>query len=148
MSGDGQSTAASITYLVSPSAAQLKARLLTEITPSGKAAKILALLKRHGYVLAFTAPSVGKVLIAWYYQFGSAHVGTAKRTHQPKPVLVAIGSAQFLQTGTVKKIRIGLTRSGVQLLNHARRIRLTVKGTFMPAGQAPIVATKTFTLKR
>jgi hypothetical protein len=51
---------------VSPSDATLKARLLAEITPTGKAATITAILKHHGYPLSASALTGGRVAIAWY----------------------------------------------------------------------------------
>jgi YVTN family beta-propeller protein len=131
------------TAVVIPSAAQLKASLLGEITPHGKAAKIAALLKAHGYVLSFTALSAGKVVIDWYYLPNGAHVASAKA----KPVLIAAGNAKFSQAGRVK-IKIKLTAHGRQLLKHSKRLTLTARDKFTPTAQHGIIATKKFKLTR
>jgi hypothetical protein len=130
---------------VAPSAAQIKASLLRQLAPQGKAAKIAALLKQHGYVVSFTALSAGKLVIGWYYLPAGAHLTLAKP--KPKPVLVATVNATFSQAGT-QKLTITLTANGKQLLKHAKRLKLTAKGTFTPAGKSAIVATKNFTLTR
>jgi hypothetical protein len=77
------------------SAAQIKASLLGEMSPAGKAAKITALLKKHAYVLSFTVMSAGKVVIDSYYLSNGAHLASAK--HKAKPVLVAVGRQEDLQ---------------------------------------------------
>jgi 6-phosphogluconolactonase (cycloisomerase 2 family) len=153
-SADGQSGTASITYVVTtapaitPSAAQIKAGLVAEITPRGKAAKIGALLKDHGYVVSFKALSAGTLAISWYYLPAGAHLASAKHKQKPKPVQVATGHAHFSQTGTVTKVKLHLTANGVRLLKHANRLKLTAQGTFTPTGPHAIVARQTFTLRR
>jgi hypothetical protein len=132
---------------IAPSAAQIKASLLRQLAPQGKAAKIAALLKQHGYVVSFTALSAGKLVIGWYYLPAGAHLTLAKPKPKPKPVLVATGKATFSQAGT-QTLTITLTANGKQLLKHAKRLQLTAKGTFTSAGKPATVATKTFTLTR
>jgi hypothetical protein len=126
---------------VAPSAAQIKASLLGEITPHGKAAKIASLLKNHGYVLSFTALIGGKVVIDWYYLPNGAHLASGK----PKPVLVAAGKATFARAGRLK-ITIDLTANGKRLLKHAKQLALTSKDTFTPTARHAVVATKKFML--
>jgi hypothetical protein len=128
---------------IAPSAAQIKASLLRQLAPQGKAAKIAALLKRNGYGLSLTAMSAGKLVIDWYYLPAGAHLARAK----PKPVLLAAGKATFSQAGT-QTLTITLTANGKQLLKHAKRLKLTATGTFTPAGKSAIVATTNFTLTR
>ena len=94
-------------------------------------------------MLAFRALTAGKAVIAWYYLPKGAHIARAK----PKPVLVASAQKTFTQAATTN-ITIKLTATGKRLLQHARRLQLTAKATFTPAGQRAITATKTFTLKR
>ena len=127
----------------SPSTAQITAILVHQITPRGQAVKIAALLKSHEYVLSFKALSAGRVVIDWYYLPTGAHLASAK----PKPVLLADGRATFFRAGTLK-LKIKLTAKGKGLLRHAKRLKLTAKGTFTPTGKHAIVATKTFTLTR
>ena len=62
-------------------------------------------------------------------------------------MLLADGRATFFRAGTLK-LKIKLTAKGKGLLRHAKRLKLTAKGTFTPTGKHAIVATKTFTLTR
>jgi alpha-tubulin suppressor-like RCC1 family protein len=127
---------------IGPTVAQIKASLLSQLLPEGKAAKIAALLKK-GYFLLFRALTAGSVLIDWYYLPHGAHVAKAK----PKPVLVAAGHASFSHAGSFK-LTIKLTANGKQLLKRAKRLTLTAKGTFTPSGKQPITATRRLILKR
>jgi predicted ArsR family transcriptional regulator len=122
-------------------AAQIRALLAGELTPSGKAAKIASLLKGKGFTVTFKALEAGTAVIAWY----EVPAG-AKLAEKPKPVLVAAGQRTFLAAGTAK-IKIKLTSAGKRLLNHARKLKLTSKGTFTPTGKTPVTATKVFVLK-
>jgi 6-phosphogluconolactonase len=151
-SADGQSATASITYAVTPAptpaptAAQIRSSLLRQITPGGKAAKISALLKRHGYAFSFTALTAGKLVIDWYFLPTGARLASSKHTHPPKPVLVAIGKAKISHAGSVKKLKIVLTEDGTRLLEQAKRLKLTAQGTFTPTGQQGLGVRKKFTL--
>jgi hypothetical protein len=62
-------------------------------------------------------------------------------------VLVATGSASF-STASTRAMTIRLTAKGKRLLEHARSMKLTAKGTFSPHDKTAITATKTFTVKR
>jgi hypothetical protein len=62
-------------------------------------------------------------------------------------VLIASGKATFTKADQAK-LSIKLTVRGKLMLEHASRLKLTAKGTFVPTGAGPIIATKTFTLKR
>jgi DNA-binding beta-propeller fold protein YncE len=128
---------------IAPSTAQIKASLLRQITPYGKAGKIAALLNKHGYLLSFMALTAGRVVIDWYYLPKGARLASAK----PKPVVVAVGKATFSHARTLK-LTIKLTASGKRLLKHSRRLKLTAKGTFTPTGKQAVVATKKFMLTR
>jgi hypothetical protein len=149
-SADGQTATASITYSViappvAPTAAQIKGGLLRELTPSGNAARIPALVKNHGYRLSFATLTAGKLLIAWYYLPRGARPASSAHAHAP--VLVAIGKATSGQIG-ILVIKIKLTASGLWMLRHANRLKLTAQGTFTPSGSRAIVARKTFTVRR
>lgn len=104
------------------------------------AAKIAALLKAGHYTLSLTALTAGRAAIDWYY---SNTTGKAR----PKPVLVAAGRASLTKAGPVR-LTIMLTASGRHLLKHARSLKLTSKGSYVPTGRKSIVVTKPFTLKR
>ena len=121
------------------------ARLLAgEITPSGKRAKIAALLRIGGYKALFKALEAGTAVIDWYQVPPGASL--AKKT-KAKPVLIAAGKLTFRTAGTAT-ITIKLTPTGKRLLKHAKQLKLTAKGTFTPTGKKPIIKTKTFVLKR
>ena len=126
--------------------AQLKALLLNGLVPTGKAGKIAALLKAGGYTLTFSAPEAGTVQVNWYYLPPGAHVARA-HAKRAKPVLVASGRISFSGSGS-GKLKIRLTKSGKRLLKHARRLKLTGRGSFTPSGASAVVAKKTFSVKR
>jgi hypothetical protein len=126
---------------VGVSAAQLKALLLSLLAPSGKNAKIGALLGHGGYAVTFKALSAGGLTISWYLVPKGAHLATAR------PTLVARGHVSFAAAGTVKTT-IKLTPAGKGLLKHSQGLKLTAEGSITPSGQAAIGATKAFALKR
>ena len=126
------------------SSAQIAALLARELTPSEKAAKIAALLKWGGLTVVFKALEAGTVVIDWYEVPAGAKL--AKKA-KPKPVLVGAGRRTISAAGTAT-IKIKLTAAGKRLLKHAKRLKLTAKGTFTPPGNAPTTTTKAFTLTR
>jgi hypothetical protein len=125
-----------------PTDAQVKAALLAALAPSGRAARIGALLKR-GYSDRFRALAGGRVRISWYEVPKGAHL--VKR--HPVPILVAAGT-RSLTAASSTSLRITLTSRGRHLLAHARRLQLTARGVFTPLGRPSVSAVKTFTLKR
>lgn len=128
-----------------PTVAQIKAVLLSQLTPKGKAAKIAALLKKTSYTLPFRALTAGRALIDWYFLPKGAHV--SKKRPKPKPVLFAEGKRSFAAPGTLP-ITVKLTAKGKKLIKHASSLKLTAKGSFTPVGARTITATKSFSLKR
>jgi hypothetical protein len=118
---------------------QLRSALLREITPSGPAARIGKLVKNNGFSLRFVAPEAGHALIRWY------RVPPGARLAKATPSLVATGQATLAFSAT-RTIKLGLAPAGRRLLKHARRLKLTAKGTFTPAGGRPVSVTKTFVL--
>jgi hypothetical protein len=126
----------------SPSPAQVAALLSQEMIPSGKHAKVAAVLKSGGFSIAFKALEAGTALVNWYQLPPGAKLAKAKA----KPVLVASGRLGFAAAGTAT-MKIKLTAAGKRLLKHARSIKLTSRGTFTPVGKAPVVATRAFVLK-
>ncbi len=74
--------------------AQIKASLVSQLTPKGKAATIGANLKAGGYELPFAALESGGVVIGWYLVPPGAHLAKAN------PVLVASGQATFTSAET------------------------------------------------
>jgi hypothetical protein len=126
----------------SPSRAQIKADLVKQLAPAGKAAKIGVLLKKGGFTFRFRTLTGGRLTIAWYSR-ARAQRGNAKG----KPVLVAIGKATLSEAGPVK-VTIKLTSTGRRMLKAARSVRLIADGIYRPTSNTAVTATKTFTLRR
>ncbi len=125
-------------------ATQIRIAMLSALGLHGKAAKITRILA-HGYAVKLHALEAGKATIQWFFVPKGAHV-SAKKKH--KPVLVASGSQRFSAPGT-KTLTIKLTSAGRKMLEHARRVKLTAKGTFAPAGGGkPISVVKGLSLSR
>jgi len=122
---------------------QANAWLLVAIVPTGRTARIAALLRSGGYTTRFTAPGAGRLVVSWYFLPKGARISRAA----PKPTLVATGRASFMRAG-VGTIRITLTSKGRQLLRGAKRLRLTARASFSPTVGAAAVSLRTFTLKR
>jgi hypothetical protein len=118
-----------------PTAAQIRALLRKQITPHGKAARIAHVLK-HRYQLSLRALVAGTAKVQW--------VRTRKHG---KPVVIATGRHTFGAAGR-SIIRMKLTAAGRRQLRHAKRLELQAKGTFTPAADPPVTATRRFTLKR
>jgi hypothetical protein len=138
------SAASAETRPVAPSTAQIAALMQSELAPSGKAAKIAAILKARGYTFSCSALESGVVAVGWYLVPRGAHLTSGK---QPTPTLVASGRRSFSGAGTAK-LTVKLTAAGKASLKHARTLRLTAKGTFTPPITAVIRTTRNFTLKR
>jgi hypothetical protein len=133
----------------SSSSARL-ARLFTlALKPTGKNAKIGALLKHGGLIASLRAFAPGKAAIYWYRTVhvlagaGAAPVAGPK-THS---VLVAAGKVYFKAAGKAG-IDVRLTGAGKRLLERSKRLKLTAKGTFTPNGAGAVVATRAFTIVR
>jgi len=120
-----------------PTRAQIKASLLGQITPRGKAARIGTLLRRKGYALSFSSPAAGAVDITWILRPGNRR----------KAVTVARGHARFAAAGT-RRIKLRLTRRGVALLRRTKRIALSGKASLRSPASGSTSATKTFSLRR
>jgi|GEM_PF-4222282 len=135
------------TQTPAPTSAELKASLLAQLTPSGKAAKLASVKKNKGYSFAFKSLTAGAVTIGWYFLPPGGHVARkGKSTPKPKPVLFATGQASFTAAAT-KAITIKLTGKALALLKHKSSLKLTAKGSIKQPGAAAITAIKTFTLK-
>jgi Big-like domain-containing protein/concanavalin A-like lectin/glucanase superfamily protein/IPT/TIG domain-containing protein len=125
-------------------AARIAALLAGQLTPSGSAARIAALVRRGGWAELFRAVEAGDVAIDWYELPPGA---TLARKTKARPVLVAAGRLTFSGAGAAT-LNVKLTRMGKWLLQRAKHIELAAKGTFTPPGMAPIVATRTFIIRR
>lgn len=137
--GDSAAASSAATGVVGPTTSQITPRL----APRGKGARILTLLKKGHYTLSFKTFGPGRLLIGWYYVPKGAKLARAKISAIP----IAGGKTTFSKASTIK-LKIKLTPKGKRLLKHAKRLTLTVRGTYTPTGSPAIIATKTFTLKR
>jgi len=124
--------------------AQIAALLRSELTPSGKQAKLATMLETGGFTITFKALETGTATINWYELPPGA---TLARKTKAKPILVASGQATFPTPGTTR-IKIKLTTAGKRLLKRTKRLRLTAKGTFTHSGATPVIAVKAFVLKK
>lgn len=127
---------------VAPSSAQVRAALVRALAAAGPAATLGQLLEEGGFVASINAPSPGQLLISWYLVPKGAHLTKAKQ-----PTLVATVRSTLKHAGKAK-VKIALTRKGRKLLKAAKRIKLTAKGSFTPAGAPTTSTTKAITLKR
>lgn len=128
------------TTTTGPTAAQIKALLLSVLAPVGRDAKIAELLKRGSYTVALNTLSAGQVLVSWYL------VPKSARLARGKPVLAAVGSLSFPKIGRIH-LTIRLTSRGRALLRRARQIKLTAYGQYTPSGEGAVKMTKVFTLR-
>jgi hypothetical protein len=124
-----------------PTAAQVLAGLRSQLAPTGKRAKIRAILRHRAFSPAFTALTAGSVRIQWFALRRGAHLSKAKR------VEVARGTRSYGAAGT-RTVNLRLTRAGLRLLKRAKRLKLTAKGTFVLPDGTGVAATKTFVLER
>jgi len=125
-------------------AAKIAAALAAALAPSGKAAKIAALLKHGGFAFKLSALEAGSATVDWLDVPPGAKLA---RHGKPKPVLVAAGHLSFAAAGT-GVIKLKLTGAGKRLLKHAKRVKLTAVGTFAPTGAPTVRAARAFLLTR
>jgi hypothetical protein len=134
--GTGSATSSELGPVIAvPSPTQVKAALARTLKPSGKAARLRTLVKARGYKLTFAAPGAGRLAIDWFAK------------PKGKTLLVASATIVF-HSGAKQPVRVNLTPKGRKLLQHAKRVKITIKATFTPTGGATTTSTKTVTLKR
>jgi hypothetical protein len=126
------------------SSAQLLASLKGQLVPSGKAAKIGALLKSGGLTMPFRALEAGSLSVQWYEVPVGAKLAKQKKV---KPVLAAQGKLGFSRAG-IGQLKIRLTSNGKRLLSRAKRVGLTVKGAFVGSGGATVNSTSAVVVRR
>lgn len=131
----------SATQSATASIASLKALLARLLAPTGRNAKIAALLKHGGFTFSFHALSAGTTSVSWYLVPRGAHLARVK------PVLVASGKVNSTSPGAAM-LKVKLTSKGRSLLAHAGQLKLTAKGVLAPKDQAAVSQTKAFTVKR
>ena len=137
-SGGGTGLILSVGDAAEPSAG---AALSGSLKASGPAASISAILRNGGFPAAVTAPAAGSVTITWYYLPAGARLARAVR-----PVVVARGSKIFAAPGQAK-LKLRLTAQGRKLLKHAKRVKLTAVGAFVPKHGKKASQRKSITLR-
>jgi hypothetical protein len=137
--GNTKGAAARASLKPTPSAAlaaRIRQLLVASLAPRGNSAKLSALLSKGSRTVSFVAPVAGRLSIVWLAP--SAH---------GRAVVVATGSHPFRRAAAAA-VAIKLTARGRRLLANAHAFRLAATGSFAPAGQAGVTATRAFTLKR
>jgi hypothetical protein len=133
-----------------PTVKQILADLVKTLLPSGKSAKIAAILKSGGYVAKVTLPEAGTQTITWYYVPKGAKVARKKKA-KPKPVVIATGSKKLTKAGKAT-LKVKLTKTGKAMLKKVKKghkLKLTAKGAFKAKGSKKTTSkTKVFSLKR
>jgi hypothetical protein len=108
----------------------IRSDLGKDLVPTGRGATTQGIAK-HGYSLAFTAPSAGKLSIVWMD-------GRTK----------VVSLAQTMHPGTVH-LKLSPTKAGRHLLMESRKsLRLRTTASFTPVGATKVSVAKTITLKR
>jgi hypothetical protein len=122
------------TLAAPPSEADIRARLLRALAPTGKAARLPKIRSRAGFVSSFAAPSAGRLTITW------KSVGR-------RPVVLAKATLTVRAAGIVRP-RVRLTAAGKKAVRAAKRLKVAATGTFAPSGRTAINAAKRISLKR
>jgi hypothetical protein len=117
-----------------------------QLKPTGKGARIAALLRSGVFRQPFKAPEAGTALVKWYYLPQGAKL-SAKAAKKAVPILVASGSASFKAAGSTT-LTLHLTAPGRALLRHAKRTRITATCAFTHVGDVTVIASGTFSLSR
>ncbi|MGO9788742.1 MAG: hypothetical protein ACLP8S_04185 [Solirubrobacteraceae bacterium] len=135
--GSAQATSSEVGPIAAsgPTTAQITAALSNVLTPSGKAAKIAAIVNAGGCPFSFTAPAAGKLVLDWY------------ATVNGKQTLIASVSVVFHQARKTT-VKITLKGKGRKLLKASKTLKITASATFTPAGGTPTSTTKELTIKR
>ncbi len=120
---------------------QIQTLLRGQLVPTGRAARIGALVRHHTYTLRFHAATAGRLRISWY---ACRHCSPAAAKRK---VRVA-GGARTYASATELRVRLTLTRRGKRLLKASRRLQITAVASFTPTGQPAITATSSFRLRR
>jgi hypothetical protein len=127
------------THTAKVSSGQIIVVLLQVLAPSGQGSRIKTLLRHVGITITFDWLEAGSLEIDWY----AKPAGKGKT----KPILIASGRRTSATIGEIQ-VHISLTSAGKKLLKHASRAKVTAKGVFTPAGEAPATTLKAFTIKR
>ena len=126
-----------------PESTPIKASLRSALSVARRA-NLRSLRRRHTPGFSFSSPTRGVLQIAWYRLRRSAH----RAGRHEKAMLIAASRTTFAATD-VSAIKLELTRAGVRLVKHVKRLNLTAEASFLSPGQFPqVTATRRFTLNR
>ena len=114
-----------------------RALLMSLLVPSGRAARLPAVLRGGGYARTTIMPASGRLTLAWYA--GGAHAGRLASRN-----LIARAGLRFRQ-GRVKVV-IKLTAHGRAVLKATKRVKLTTTGTLTLTGWQRASGTRRFVL--
>jgi hypothetical protein len=117
------------------SAAQVRALLRRVLSVHGHAGTIRGVLNHAGYSFSFSAPSPGRLVVAWYF-----------KPKHGRRVLVSTVTLVYHSSGRATA-KVVLTTRGRRLLSGARRIHLTATATFTPTGHHAITSSRSITLR-
>jgi hypothetical protein len=110
--------------------------LSAEIVPTGRAARIAALLRKHGYTFQrYRLPESGSISLVWWYVHGAHHGRTS----------IANGTLSLRGKAT-GELHMHLTEAGTTLLRHQRHVALSGIANYTPTGQTAITLRRPFTL--
>jgi hypothetical protein len=89
--------------------------------------------------VGWQASEAGATSVSWYVVARGAHLA-----RKPKPVL--LGSAQWRVTTSPEVVGtfnwpLRFTAQGKRLIKRSKRLRIVVKETFTPLGEAPVTVT-------
>jgi large repetitive protein len=115
-----------------------------QLLPSGRSARIAAVLRAGGYTLRFQAPEAGTLVIRWYRVLRGQKLG-AKGRHAP--TLVAAGHVTVAAAGA-SSLKLRLTAAGRLALRESRRISLLSTCAFAADGGQPVTSSAGFRLAR
>ncbi len=129
-----QSTTAAPPTAAPPNRADVNEALDRMLKPSGKAARIVAILRAGGYAYTFTAPSAGTLVVAWY------------ATVKGKKILVALMKRVIHLPGKARE-KLKLTSKGRRLLKTVAKAKILGTAVFTPTSTTSTTASRRFTLK-
>lgn len=122
--------------------AEIRTKLLAELTPAGIQATIPALLRNDGYSFTANTLRAGKLLVSWQERPQPRGRGSSGGS---RSVLIATGRARLANSG-IGKIMIKLTRSGKRILKGSKHLKLTAQGVFTTTSAPRVSALKTITI--
>jgi hypothetical protein len=120
-----------------PTRAEILGSLGAQLARAQHHARIATLRQRHSYSIAITLPAAGKLELMWYLAPVRGH-----RASNPKPLVVAVGSATYEGAAT-KTVRLRLTTAGRTLIERSFSLQLTLRAVFLRPQKPSLLWTKT-----